>query len=98
MQKYENNLNILSEFLDFLKYKIDNGKLTLAEMRGLMNMFRQNVTLTGTAEEIAGYYKKSIQDVRNVVHRKMFSRPARKVHYNFEEFCKIAPEKWKEKT
>lgn len=96
MQKYENNLNILSEFLDFLKYKIENNKLTLSEIEGLKKMFSDNLSLTGTAEDIASFYHRSPQDVRNVVHRKMFSKPQRKVYYSFEEFQKVAPNKWKE--
>ena len=97
MQRYENNLNILSEFVEFLKYKIDSGKLTLAEMEGLKRVFMENLTLTGTAEDIARFYDRSPQDVRNIVHRKMFSPPERKVYYSFNEFSVAAPDSWKKK-
>lgn len=97
MQRYENNLNILSEFLDFLKYKIDNGKLTLSEVEGLTRMFTENISLCGTAEDIARFYDRSPQDVRNIVHRKMFSKPERKVYYSFNEFSCSVPESWKKK-
>lgn len=97
MQRYENNLNILSEFLDFLKYKIDNGKLTLSEVEGLTRAFTENLSLTGTAEDIARFYDRSPQDVRNIVHRKMFSKPERKVYYSFNEFSCSVPESWKKK-
>lgn len=92
---YENNFNLLSEFLDFLRYKIDNQKLTLSEAEGLKRMFTENISLCGTAEDIAGYYHRSPQDVRNVVHRKMFAKPERRVYYSFDEFQKIVPDKWK---
>lgn len=96
MQKYENNLKLLSEFLDFLKYKLDNNKLTLSEIDGLKKAFTENINLTGTAEDIAIFYHKQPQDVRNVVHRKMLSRPERKVYYSFNEFQKVVPDKWNE--
>lgn len=95
MQIYENNLNILSEFLGFLKHKLDSNSLTLSEMEGLKRAFMDNLSLSGTAEDIADYYGRSVQDVRNVVHRKMHAKPQRKVHYSFNEFREIAPESWK---
>lgn len=95
MQIYENNLNLLSQFLDFLKYKIDSGSLTLGEAEGLSRMFLNNISLSGTADDIAAFYHRTPQDVRNVVHRKMISKPVRRVHYDFVEFMQIAPEKWK---
>ena len=97
MQRYKNNLNILSEFVEFLKYKIDSGKLSLAEVEGLKRAFTENLTLTGTAEDIAKFYDRSPQDVRNIVHRKMFSKPERKVYYSFNEFSMTAPPSWKKK-
>lgn len=98
LQKYENNLNLLSEFIDYLKFKIDNKKLTLREAEGLRKMFFDNLTLTGTAEDIAGFYHRTPQDVRNVVHRKMLKKPERRVHYSFSDFQNIAPESWTNKS
>ena len=98
MQKYENNLNLLSEFIDYLKFKIDNKRLTLREAESLRKMFFDNLTLTGTAEDIACFYHRTPQDVRNVVHRKMLAKPERRVHYSFSEFQNIVPSKWKEKS
>lgn len=98
MQRYENNSNLLSEFIDYLKYKIDNKRLTLREAENLRKMFFDNLSLTGTAEDIAGYYRKTPQDVRNVVHRKMLAKPERRVHYSFSEFQDIAPNNWKKKS
>lgn len=95
MQKYENNLNLLSEFLDFLKFKLDNNKLTLSEIDGLKKAFTENVNLTGTAEDIADFYHKGTQEVRNVVSRKMLTKPQRKVHYSFNEFQIVVPNNWK---
>lgn len=69
--------------------------LTLSEMEGVVRMLTENITLIGTAEEIAGFYHRTPQDVRNVVSRKMFSKPKRRVHYDVAEFMKAAPSKWK---
>lgn len=80
-----------------MKYKIDNGKLTLSEVEGLTRAFTENLSLTGTAEDIAQFYDRSPQDVRNIVHRKMFSKPERKVYYSFNEFSCSVPESWKKK-
>ena len=80
-----------------MKYKIDNGKLTLSEVEGLTRAFTENLSLTGTAEDIARFYDRSPQDVRNIVHRKMFSKPERKVYYSFNEFSCSVPESWKKK-
>ena len=95
MQNYNKNLNLLSEFLDFLKFKVDNKRMTLAEAENLKRIFFDNVSLSGTAEDIAKFYHKTPQDIRNVVHRKLFSKPERRVHYNFVEFMKVAPDKWR---
>lgn len=83
--------------MDFMKYKIDSGRLTMSEMEGLKRAFMENLTLTGTAEDIAKFYDRSPQDVRNIVHRKMFSSPERKVYYSFNEFSVAAPDSWKKK-
>lgn len=95
MQIYENNFNLLSQFLDYLKYKVDNKRLTLKEAEGLKRLFFENLTLSGTAEDIAHYYHRTPQDVRNLVSRKFFSKPTRRVHYDFVEFIEKAPNSWK---
>lgn len=98
MQIYKNNLDSKSlfiEFLDFLRHKAESGSLTLREIEGLSSLFRKGVSLSGTAEDIASYYHRTPQDVRNVIHRKMLAKPQRRVYYSFDEFQEIAPVKWK---
>ena len=85
---------ILSEFFGFLKYKVDHGGLTLDEGRALLRFF-DSVPLSATAEDLAGFYGKSPVAVRSVIHRKLISKPKRRVSYDFKEFRKVAPDKWK---
>ncbi len=98
MQIYKNTLEnkaLLVEFLDFLKHKVSDGRLTLSEIQGLSRVFRTNILLKGTAEDIASFYGRTPQDVRNVVHRRMLGKPERRVYYSFDEFQEIAPNSWK---
>ena len=86
---------MLSEFLGFLKYKVDNESMTLDEMSGLLEMFEDSVHLRATIEDLARYYGKSEVAVRSVIHRNLMPNPRRRVMYDFQAFNKIAPEKWK---
>ena len=98
MQIYENKLEnkaLLYEFLDFLKFKISDQRLTADEFAGISRLLRNGIRLYGTADDIAKFYHKSPQDVRNVVHRRMLGKPERRVYYSFDEFQKIAPNSWK---
>ena len=99
MEEMENNTCkvLLLEFLDFIRFKIENNSLTTSELQGLFHAFAENINLQGTAEDIAKFYKRTPQDVRTIVNRKMLTPPQRKVHYSMNEFIRIAPPKWREK-
>ena len=86
---------ILSEFLGFLKYKVDNDKLTLDEEQALVNLIEGNLPLSGTSDDFADYYGQSPVNVRCVIHRKMLAKPVRKVLYPFLSFARVIPSKWK---
>ena len=85
---------ILCEFLGFLQYKVMNGGFTLDEEQALLSVFK-DVPVSATADDIAGYYGRTPEAVRAVVSRKMISKPKRRVLYSFNEFRRIAPDKWK---
>ena len=102
MQKYENqNTNhnlgkkILSDFLGFLKYKVDNDLLTIDEISAIKEIVMKEIPLSGTSEDFAKYYHQSPINVRSVINRKLLAKPKRKVLYPFLEFSEIIPEKWK---
>ena len=86
---------IISEFLGFLKYKVDNDKLTLDEEQAIVKLIEDNLPLSGTADDFADYYHQSPVNVRSVIHRRMIEKPARKVLYSFLSFARKIPQKWK---
>ena len=86
---------ILKEFLEFLMYKVEHDGFTLEEMQALVGFFEGCVPLSATADDLAKYYKRSPEAVRAVVSRKLRSKPKRRVMYDFNEFRKVAPDKWK---
>ena len=89
---------ILLEFIDYLKYKIENKKFTLIELEGLHNFLLNTFDVKATIEELADYYNKDKARVRTEIARKMLSKPTRRVYYNFKEFNDIIPSSWKHQT
>lgn len=102
MQIYNNMPNnqnlakkILSDFLGFLKYKVDNDKLTLEEEQAFVKLIEDNLPISGTSEDFAKYYRQSPVNVRSVINRKMMDKPRRMVMFSFLKFSRIIPEKWR---
>lgn len=102
MQRYENKPNeqgvakrILLEFLDYLRYKIENDKLTMGEVEGLSRMLQENLPLSGTIADFADYYKKPEVNVRVAINQRMVSKPVRMVFYSFNAFRKCIHESWR---
>ena len=86
---------ILSDFLGFLKYKVDNDLLTLDEAKALASIIKQGVELYGTSEDFARYYNQNPVNVRSVICRKLLARPSRRVLYPFSAFSSVIPDKWR---
>ena len=84
----------LSDFFGFLQYKVDNDLLTLDEVESLAKIIREQIPISGTAEDFAGYYGQSVDNVRVTISRKYLGKPKRKVLYSFIKFCGIKPSKW----
>ena len=97
MDKEGSNIvrNLLCDFLGFLKHKVETEGLTLEEQQALLRVIEESVPVYATTEDLAGYYKKSQTAVRSILHRKMLSKPRRRVLYNFREFQRVVPDKWK---
>ena len=98
MQRYDINpeeqrmvKKMLSEFLGFLKYKVESDSLTVEEQQGMLKLIEDNIPLKGTSEDFAKYFGQSPINVRSVICRKMLSKPVRKVMYSFRDFCKVIP-------
>lgn len=85
---------ILSDFLGFLKFKVDTGQLTLEEEQAMVRIIERDLPLYGTSDDFAAYYHQPPGNVRNVINRRMLSKPKRRTMYSFLDFSKIIPDKW----
>lgn len=85
---------ILSNFLGFLKDKVDNDELTLEEEQAILRIIEKDLPLSGTSDDFARYFKKTPGNVRAVINRRVMSKPKRRVLHNFLDFCRAVPEKW----
>lgn len=101
MQSYKNISDggnackkLLSEFLGFLKYKVDNDLITMDDMSSILAAFSAGMEVGGTVEDFAGFYGQTVTNVRSVIKRRMVRRPQRKVLYPFGTFQHLVPEKW----
>ena len=101
MQSYENKSKeqslgkrILLEFIDFLKYKIENDRLTLGEMDSIVRIIEDQLVLSGSVEDFANHYHRSKDCVKVLICRKLIAKPVRKVFYPFRHFLKIIPNSW----
>jgi len=93
----EASKQLLLEFLDFFRYKIENGLLTMGEVESLAKAISERVLLLGTIDDFAQFYKQSHTNVSSVIKRRMIPKPVRRVYYPFNVFSKIVPQKWHEK-
>ena len=85
---------ILAEMLGFVKHRVENGWFTMEEM-SMLGHFADSVPIYATVEDLASYYGKSETAIRSVIHRKMMSKPKRRVLYDFHEFQRVIPDKWR---
>lgn len=95
----DNNNNIAKrivlEFLEFIKYKVENDKLSMRDVKAVARMFEENLTMTATLDELSDYYGKNKEAVRSVIKRRMFQKPIRNVVlYPFHVFRKLVPSSW----
>lgn len=88
---------ILSEMLDYYKYKVDNDLCTMAEIESAQKALMENMQIYGTIEDLANFYGTSPGNVRATISRKLTARPIRRVFYPFHKFMKIVPTKWRKK-
>ncbi len=89
---------VVLEFLDFLRYKIENDLLTMGEVESFAKVISERVLLLGTIDDFANFYNQSHTNVSSVIKRRMIPKPVRRVFYPFNAFSKIVPQKWREKV
>ena len=85
---------IILEFLDYLRFKIENDRLTMEEVESLAKVLSQNLHLTGTIDDFANFFGKSKNNINVLINRKVFAKPFRRVYYDFGPILKAAPENW----
>jgi hypothetical protein len=93
----EASKQLLLEFLDFFRYKIENDLLTMGEVESLAKAISERVLLLVTIDDFAQFYEQSHTNMSSVIKRRMIPKPVRRVYYPFNVFSKIVPQKWHEK-
>lgn len=86
---------IVLEFLDFLKYKVENDLLAMEDIDSIASAIMENLKIVGTLDDLSIFYGQSKTNVSSVIKRRMIQKPQRRVYYSFNAFSKIVPEKWK---
>ena len=86
---------LVIEFLDFLKYKVENDLLSMDDIDSIARAIKQDLKIVATSDDLAAFYDQSNGNVRSLISRRMIHKPQRRVYYSFNAFSKIVPEKWK---
>ena len=89
---------LLLEFLDFLRYKVDNDLMTMEEIESASRMLQENMKAYGTIKDFAGFYNTSESHIRATIARKLLAKPKRVVLYPFHKFMEIVPKNLREKS
>ena len=97
MEKRESDVvkKLLCDFLGFVKHKVETDGMTLEEQQALLHLIEDSVPIYATVEDLSGYFERSQTAIRSIIHRKMLKKPKRRVMYDFKEFRKITPDKWR---
>lgn len=88
---------IVLEFLDFLKYKVENDLLAMEDIDSIASAIKEDLKIVATSDDLATFYGQSNGNVRSLISRRMIQKPHRRVYYSFNAFSKIVPERWKTK-
>ena len=85
---------ILIEFLDFLKFKVENDLLTMEDVESISKMIESGMPISGTIEDFSNFYGQPRSNVRSLISRRMVEKPVRKVYYPFNALLRIVPNSW----
>lgn len=86
---------LVIEFLDFLKYKVENDLISMDDIDSIARAIKQDLKIVATIDDLAAFYGQPNGNVRSLINRRMIQKPQRRVYYSFNAFSKIVPEKWK---
>ena len=85
---------IILEFLDYIRFKVEHDSLTVDEADSIAKTIQGEMRLVGTADDFSKFYGKSKTNVTTVIDRKMLSKPRRLVLHSFNEFRNAVPSGW----
>lgn len=86
--------SFISNVLHYLLYKVDNDLCTPEEIAQYAKVMSENIKADATISDIAHHYGQSESNVRNLIARKCFGKPKRRVYYDFVEVAKLVPPSW----
>lgn len=86
--------SIILDFIDFVRFKVENDSLTLPEYQSIVKAIGEGINLKGTADDFARFYGKTKTNVTTVIDRKMLTKPERCLLHSFSEFQKAKPKSW----
>ena len=86
---------VILDILDFIRWQVINDRCTPEQLRSIHASLVEKITVEATAEDIADYFGKSKENVRNVLSRTPMPRPKRKTYYCIKSFFKFMPKTWK---
>lgn len=86
---------LILDILDFLRYKVENDKLTLSETESIAKTIESQLDLYGSISDFSRYYGKPKENVRVVISRGVIAKPVRILLYPFKAFRKAKPRGWK---
>jgi len=91
--------DLLTEILDYYKYKIENNLCTTEEIESASKVLAENMEVYGTIDDFSKFYGKSKDAVNSVIKRSMLEKPKRNVVlYRFRAFQRIVPKNWRKKN
>lgn len=88
---------IILDFLDYIRYKIENDRLTMSEAESISKTIQNGLKLNGTVDDLCRFYGQTRTNVKAVIGRKMLGKPERRVYYPFNSFQKVVPSTWEKK-
>ena len=88
---------MILEFLDYIRFKIENDRLTMDEADSIAKTIQGGVRLSGTLDDLSAFYNQPKTRIKSVIYRRMIAKPERRVYYSFNAFQPLIPPKWKDK-
>lgn len=86
---------VIIDILDYLKWEVANDRCTPDQLQSIHDALSGKLSVEATADDLAEYFGKRKENVRNVLSRSPMPRPKRRVYYSFTSFLKHMPKSWR---